>query len=73
MSEKKETVLKVEGMSCPSCISHIDAALRDVEGVEGVEVQLKQGQVRVQHEAGAGVSAFIEALRDAGYDSKQTA
>lgn len=73
MSEKNETVLKVEGMSCPSCIRHIDAALRDVEGVEGVEVQLKQGKVRVVHEREAPVKTFIEALREAGYESTQAA
>ena len=44
-----------------------------MDGVQGVEVQLKQGQVRVQHDADAAVRAFIEALREAGYESKQAA
>lgn len=73
MTKMNETVLEVQGMTCPSCVRHIDEALREVEGVHGVEVHLKQGKVRVLHAGPAVTRAFIEALRDAGYESKQAA
>lgn len=68
MSEQRETVLKVEGMTCGGCVRHVDHALRALDGVEVVEVRLDDGQVRVRHNATSSVDAMIEALRDAGYE-----
>ena len=70
----EETLLDVIGMSCPSCIRHVNAALADIEGVAKVEVRLRDGKVLVRHDpAVANVNALIEALRDAGYDSTVSA
>ena len=70
MNTNEETLLKVEGMSCRSCVSHINTALREVEGVRDVNVRFEHGQVLVKHDAAtANVSTLIEALRDAGYES----
>jgi copper chaperone len=49
MEANQETVLNVQGMSCPSCIRHVKEALNEVEGVSGVDVRLAAGQVYVQH------------------------
>jgi len=70
----KETLLDVMGMSCPSCIRHVNAALADIEGVAKVEVRLRDGKVLVQHDpAVANVNTLIEALREAGYESTVSA
>ena len=70
----KETLLDVMGMSCPSCIRHVNAALADIEGVAKVEVRLRDGKVLVRHDpAVANVNTLIEALREAGYDSTVSA
>ncbi|MGK4008527.1 heavy metal-associated domain-containing protein [Sorangium sp. So ce1036] len=69
-----ETLLEVGGMSCPSCVRHIDSALRALDGVERVEVRLREGTVVVQHEpASAPVDALVEAVRGAGYDVRPRA
>ena len=71
MSNERDTVLAVQGMTCPSCIRHITEALEEVDGVAGVAVELRQGVVRVQHDlAAAPVDRLIDALRDAGYESQ---
>lgn len=60
--------LKVEGMSCGSCVKHIKAALTPLAGVEAVEVDLAAGQVRVTgapHDA-----ALLAALDAAGYPAQ---
>lgn len=62
-----ETTLKVEGMTCPSCIRHVNAALRGVAGVREVEVKLREGTVVVQHALGLGATPMIAALAEAGY------
>jgi copper chaperone CopZ len=67
---QKETVLDVQGMSCPSCIRHIREALNDVEGVSAVDVRLADGWVMVKHDLeSSSVGQLVEALRDAGYES----
>lgn len=70
----QETVLDVMGMSCPSCVRHVNAALADLDGVVKVDVRLRDGQVHVRHDPElAPVSALIEALREAGYESESSA
>jgi copper chaperone len=66
----QETVLDVMGMTCPSCVRHVDAALAELDGVAKVEVRLREGKVLVQYDpTTVSVEALIEALREAGYDS----
>ncbi|WP_437926764.1 heavy-metal-associated domain-containing protein [Sorangium sp. So ce291] len=70
----KETILGVDGMSCPSCIRHIDSALRELAGVDKVDVRLREGTVAVRHDpASAPVDALVEAVRGAGYDVRARA
>lgn len=64
----KSTDLRVEGMTCSSCVSHVSAALAPLAGVADVTVDLAAGRVRVSGDADAG--ALIAALRDAGYPAK---
>ncbi|AUX27040.1 heavy metal transport/detoxification protein [Sorangium cellulosum] len=65
----KETRLEVGGMGCSSCVRHIDSALRALDGIDRVEVRLREGTVVVQHDpASAPVDALVEAVREAGYD-----
>lgn len=68
-ANQEETILNVQGMSCPSCIRHVKEALNDVDGVSGIDVRLQVGQVMVKHAGTASVTSMVEALRDAGYES----
>lgn len=68
--QQTETVLRVEGMSCPSCIRHIDHALKELDGVAEVDVSLREGKVRVRHDESSGVGNLVEALAEAGYPSR---
>jgi copper chaperone len=65
-----ETLLDVEGMSCASCVRHIQRALDVLEGVQQVEVRLREGQVRVQHGLHVVSDKLIEVLAAAGYPSQ---
>lgn len=72
LTEKKETTttFTVEGMTCSSCVRHVDEALRGIVGVRDVEVELKEGSVRVCHEPGTLITPMLEALDEAGYTAK---
>jgi copper chaperone len=70
----KEIVLEVAGMTCPSCVRHVSAALTEVEGVTKVEVRFRNGKVLVQYDPSvAKVETLVEALREAGYESTPSA
>ncbi|HEX7823935.1 MAG TPA: cation transporter [Mycobacterium sp.] len=59
-------VLEVRGMSCGHCVSAITSAVSALPGVDGVDVDLGAGTVRVSGTPDAAqVTAAIE---DAGYD-----
>lgn len=66
----KHTILAVEGMTCGSCVRHVDAALRRLDGIAAVEVRLKDGRVHVDHDERASDPAMIEALGEAGYRAR---
>jgi copper chaperone len=70
----KEVLLDVVGMTCPSCIRHVNAALTDHEGVIKVDVRLREGKVLVQYDADRlELNTLIEALREEGYESAPSA
>jgi copper chaperone len=70
MATTQQTVLHVEGMSCQSCVRHVEGALRDLSGISRVTVRLREGEVVVEHDE-APISAMIEALLGAGYQARR--
>ena len=70
MSTKRDTVLEVQGMTCSSCVRHVNEALADVDGVSRVDVRLPDGLVVVEHDARAAVERLVDVLREAGYESR---
>lgn len=59
--------LTIEGMTCGGCAASVDAALRQIDGVEHVEVDLAGGRAVVE---GHHVVAddLLAALREVGFD-----
>jgi copper chaperone len=72
MTIQQDTILTVQGMTCGSCVRHVTMALKDIDGVDKVDVKFRDGIVVVQHDAvEAPVACLIDALRDAGYESQR--
>ena len=68
---QRESSFQVAGMSCGSCVRHIEHALRELPGVERVQVELAAGRVRVEHDADqATVEQLLAGFADAGYEAK---
>ncbi len=66
--------LAVEGMTCASCVSRVERALRRVDGVVAAEVNLATEQARVTRLAGsAATPALLAALQEAGYAGRDLA
>lgn len=69
---KSPTVsLAVSGMKCENCVAKVDKALRGVEGVKDVKVDLKNQTAQIVL-ASASVKSdlLIKAVKDAGFQAK---
>ena len=68
-----ETTLTVQGMSCASCVSRVEDALTDLDGVVEANVNLATDRATVRYVPGTTEPAdFTTAIRDAGYDVVDT-
>lgn len=62
------TTYKIEGMACPHCKATVEKAIRGLDGVENVDVDLAKGTATV--DGTATPEAVAEAVRLAGFDVK---
>ena len=68
LDDTKNVSLNIGGMTCAACVSHVEKALREVEGVESSAVNLATERATVQYAAGvAGIEDLRTAVEDAGY------
>jgi Cu+-exporting ATPase len=58
----------IRGMTCASCVSHVEKALTGVEGVKAARVNLATERAGVSLSRGARPSDLVEAVREAGYE-----
>ncbi len=59
----------IEGMTCTSCVGYITKAVRKIEGVEWVKVDLGSDSIAVRFEpAQTSLVAIAQAVRRAGYE-----
>ncbi|MGK2899370.1 MAG: heavy metal translocating P-type ATPase [Burkholderiaceae bacterium] len=64
-------VLRIDGMTCASCVGRVERALLKVPGVRGASVNLATEQAEVLGEAGgANTEALVQAVVDAGYEAR---
>jgi len=61
------TTLNIEGMTCMSCVTKVDSALRDVDGVMAVHVDLEGNKAVV---SGGDEMDLVQAVENAGFRAK---
>ncbi|HIP95677.1 MAG TPA: heavy metal translocating P-type ATPase, partial [Anaerolineae bacterium] len=65
----KQITLPVQGMTCASCVTHVERALKSVEGVSEANVNLATEQASVKFASeSVEIGNLIAAVRDVGYD-----
>ncbi|MFR4560183.1 MAG: heavy metal translocating P-type ATPase [Flavonifractor plautii] len=57
----------VTGMTCSACSAHVETAVRQVEGVDSVSVNLLGNSMLVEYGGKTGPEQIIQAVTDAGY------
>jgi copper chaperone CopZ len=60
-------LIKVQGMSCKHCITHVTEALKEVAGVTDVVVSLEDGTATVDVTGAVTDQALAAAITDVGY------
>jgi P-type Cu+ transporter len=61
--------LPIEGMTCTSCASRITRAIRKLDGVESIRVDLGSDSAEVAFDPSrTALSVIAEAVRRAGYE-----
>ncbi len=69
-----ELSLDVRGMTCASCVAHVQGALTELEGVNSAVANLSLGTARVTYIPGVvAIGAMKRAVRDAGYEARERA
>lgn len=64
--------LRVEGMTCASCVAHVERALRAVPGVRAATVNLAAQRASIRYLGGtASVADLAAAIRAAGYQAHE--
>jgi len=67
-----EVTLHVTGMTCASCVNHVETALRELEGVQNAVVNLGLETARVTYIPGlVSVGQMKRAIRDVGYGAEE--
>ncbi|WP_085523722.1 copper chaperone CopZ [Tuberibacillus sp. Marseille-P3662] len=65
----ENTTLNVEGMTCAHCKQAVTGALKDLNGVTDVDVNLDSGKVDVTYDTNrVDIKQMEEAVEEQGYD-----
>ncbi len=65
----KQVNLPISGMTCASCVMHVEGGLSGVQGVEKASVNLANERATVQFDPDkTTVDQMVAAVRDVGYD-----
>jgi copper chaperone CopZ len=62
-----KTVIRIGGMTCAHCLTRVESALKEVEGVETVKVDLESGRGALESEKPLDDSKIKKAIEEVGY------
>jgi copper chaperone len=70
----KNTTLRSDEFTCPSCIAKIETKLGGLDGVESAEVKFSSGRILVSHDPQkVSVRDLVDAVADVGYTARPSA
>ena len=71
---REQVTLTVRGMTCASCVSHVEKALLGLDGVASAVVNLAAGTARVDYfPSSVTLGDMKRAVRSAGYEAEERA
>jgi Cu+-exporting ATPase len=71
MTGQRQVKVSIEGMHCGSCVGRVETALRDVDGVEDVSVNLAAESAQIEMADDAELNDVVATLDRVGYPVRQ--
>ena len=65
---RQQITLPVQGMTCASCVNHVQKALSKMEGVQDVNVNLATEKANLWFDSEIPVKTLVDTVRETGYD-----
>ncbi len=65
---KQQLSLPVQGMTCASCVNHVQKALSKVDGVQDVNVNLATEKASLWFDTDVTLKTLVDTVRETGYD-----
>src|SRR2546421_6845330 len=67
-TDPREVTLNVEGMTCASCVAHVQKAVKSVPGVKDAQVNLARGRATVRFDpTQTNPQKLADAVEHSGY------
>ena len=66
-SQSIKTVLKVEGMTCSSCVRTVRNAVTALDGVTNVDINLRSGNTTIVHDSSLDIETIKHAIEEKGF------
>lgn len=60
--------VKIKGMSCNHCVMAVTKALKEIEGLTDIEVNLEKGEASFQENQPVDPGVIQEKVKKAGYE-----
>ena len=60
--------IKIKGMSCNHCVMAVTKALKEIEGIRDVKVDLANGEAAFDEEKPVDMGLVGESIKKAGYE-----
>lgn len=68
-NSKQEFIIPISGMTCASCASTVEKAIKSIPGVKEANVNLATERAKIELGNGSvPAQSFVQAVRDVGYD-----
>jgi copper ion binding protein len=69
-SAAQQATLQVTGMTCASCVAHVERALRELPGVSQAIANLATGTAKVEFDPSqVSLEQMAQAVREVGYEA----
>ncbi|MFQ5708997.1 MAG: heavy-metal-associated domain-containing protein [bacterium] len=72
-AQVEKVAIRVDGLSCPFCAYGLEKKLKKVEGVEKVEINVKEGVAALQNKKGKSIAVenLESVVKDAGFTPRE--
>lgn len=62
------TTIKIKGMSCNHCVMAVTKALKEIDGIKDIRVELGKGEATFEEAMPIDMNIVKERIKKAGYE-----